>query len=94
MNDNVKNVKDLTPNPELIKQLESMLRDAKSGELRSIVSVCAWDDDTTSNAWIHDKRNTYRRILGELSMLQHDFVVSIAIGENRSVLSKALNDEL
>lgn len=31
-------------NPELVIHLESMLEQAQSGEMRSMVEVCEWDD--------------------------------------------------
>jgi len=87
----LRDIKDRTPNKDLINNLESMLRDAKSGEIRSAVCICSWEDDSVTHSWALDERNTRRRILSEIVLLQHDLVVNIGFEEGNTILSKALD---
>lgn len=86
----LRDIKDRSPNPALIKHLESMLKDAKSGNIRSIVSIVEWDDRDTTHSWILDGRAQRKLILAELTMLQHDFTVNLEFLEEDSVLCQAL----
>jgi hypothetical protein len=89
----LRDIKDRAPNKDLINNLESMLRDAKSGEIRSAVCICGWDNDSVSHNWVLDERNTRRRILSEIALLQHDFIVNIGFEEGNTVLFRAFEVE-
>lgn len=85
----ITDVKDCTPNEGLITALEELLTYAKSGEMRSLVWVNGWSDDSVGHGWDVDGRNSSRRILAELMLLQHDLINDIGIKEGVSVLAKA-----
>lgn len=40
------------PNPELIEELRSMLRNAESGELRAVAAVAISEDSAISTCWV------------------------------------------
>ena len=85
-------IKDRAPNQDLIRNLESLLRDAKKGKLRTAVCICGWDDDSMTHNWALDSRNSRRKILSELVVLQHDFVTNMGFEECNTVLARALED--
>lgn len=91
MDSNLVDIKDRLPNDDTVDQLERLLAKAKTGKLRSIVTIAGWDDDCVSHGWSLDDRNSRRRLLAELLMLQHDFVVNIELNERDSVLSRAFD---
>jgi len=88
----VENIKDSSPNEAAVALIEKVLASLKSGESRSVLTVIGWDDDSVSHCWALDKRNTCRRMLAELVMVQHEFVVHLGLSEGDSVLSKRLED--
>lgn len=47
-----------------------------------------WLNDNVAG-WALDERNSSRRILSELVLLQQDFIVNIGFLENDTVLSRA-----
>ena len=85
-------IKDMSPNQDVVAILERMLDRAKSGELRSALVVQGYSDDTVCHSWALDWRNSPRRMLAELVMTQHDFVVNLEMKERDSVLSMALDE--
>lgn len=87
---NIEQIKDMTPNEAMIKELEKLLDHAKNGHVRSVFAVCGWADDSVSNMWSIDNRNSDRRILAEIVIAQHDFVVNIGLKEGDSVLAQNL----
>lgn len=87
-------IKDRTPNADLVRHLETMLQQAKEGTLRSYAVVCGWDDDAWSHTWVIDPRNTRRRLIGEVSMMQFDLLTAVSVFEGDNILSEALNGEL
>lgn len=88
----VKDIKDKTPNQDLISILEEKLADAKKGDLRTAIFICGWDDDAYTHGWVLDNRNTCRRMLGELSMLQYDMLTNIAFEDGDTVINRAFED--
>ena len=88
----VSEIKDNSPNQDVVAMLERLLDKAKSGELRSALVVQGYSDDTVCHSWSLDWRNSPRRMLAELVMTQHDFVVNLEMKERDSVLSMALDD--
>lgn len=57
------------PQPLLVKQLEGLLIEAKSGELQSIVYVCDWRANYVSHGWSAIKKNR-TRLIGELEQVK------------------------
>lgn len=88
----LRDIKDRSPNEALIKQLESLLEDAKAGRIRTVVWVCMFDDDAVSNGWTLDPRNSRRRLLGEMAMLNFDMLANQSFADGDTVLSKAFDD--
>lgn len=88
----IKNIKISKPNAGLIWNLEKLLKEAKSGEMISLVWVSGWNNNDVTHGWVIDD-NSYRRILlGELAMMQHNFTVNIELTDDSSLLAKALDD--
>lgn len=86
----LKNIKDTTPNPRLIANIEKLLEHAKSGKLRSMMSVLSWEGNSVSHSYYLDP-NTYRRLmLAELVMAQHDMATMIGVDDGDSVLAQEL----
>jgi len=90
---NLVDIKDMTPNPKLIEMLESLLKKAKSGEIRTAVWMAGWDDDSVTHGWALDARSSSRRILAEMVLLTNDFTVNIGLLDDDSVLSRAFKIE-
>lgn len=88
--DNLKDIKDTTPNQQTVEILEGLLDYAKKGQLRSICFVCGWDDDQVSHAIEIDMRNTMRRMLSELVILQHNYVDLVGFKEQESEILRNL----
>ncbi|MEE9223053.1 MAG: hypothetical protein V3V40_06310 [Nitrosomonadaceae bacterium] len=88
---NLIDIKDMTPNQNLIVALERLLEEAKAGDLRSIIYSIAYDNQGVSNGWAIDPRSHRRLLLAELMILQHDFIVDIALMDNDGVLAERLN---
>jgi len=85
-------IKDRSPNEGTINLLETLLEQAKSGELRSIFYVVSFDDQVATHGWSMDARCNPRKTLAEMVMAQHDYVVNIELLENDSVLTAALDE--
>lgn len=88
----LREIKDRTPNQSTIDMLETMLANAKSGELRTIVVVSGWDDDAWTHSWSIDARGSSRRLIGELTMLHFDMVTNQAFRDGDTVLNRAFED--
>lgn len=88
----IEDIKDRTPNQDTIVLLESLIKQAKSGEIRSLFYIIGNDEDGVNHGWSMDGRNSYRRLLAEMVMAQHDFVVNLEFTEQDSVLVDALNN--
>ena len=84
-------IKDRAPNDELTGQLEVLLEMAKAGELRSIICVCSYDDDSVTHGWVCDERSSNRGLLSELTLMQHEFIVDVQLGNEESVLVRAFD---
>ena len=89
----ITDIKDRKPNPDTIKHLESMLEYARKGELRTVVWLCGWDDDSVTHGWSLDHRNSPRRLIAELTMLQYDVLTNQGFLDGTSVLAKAFEVE-
>jgi len=90
---NLVDIKDMEPNHKLIQQLEMILEDAKSGELRTLVWMSGWASDSETHGWSIDHRNCPKRILAEMVLLTSDFTVNIGLLDDDSVLSRAFKIE-
>ena len=88
----IEDIKDMTPNHDTIKHLEAILEDAKKGKIRSYVAVCAWDDDSVSDSWVLDARNSKRRMLSQIVLCQSDLADHIKLTEGGTSLSNALEN--
>jgi hypothetical protein len=89
---NVTDIKDRSPNLDLVASLEELLEQAKSGELRSLFSVMAWDDDSVTWAWNHDTRNSLIRIIGAVALLNHDLQFTYAASDETSATNQVLTE--
>lgn len=87
----VADIKDRSPNQDLIDQLESMLGKAKEGKIRTMIAVYGWDDDFWTHGWAIDNRTTRRRMLGEMSMVNYELLTNTALEDGNTILSKAFN---
>ncbi len=83
-------IKDRRPNQQLIDYLESLLESAKKGEIRTHVGVSLWADDTCTHGWEVDRRNSMRKLLGEMSILHFDLLTAVAIHDGDTILAKNL----
>jgi len=86
-------ITDRTPNPDLIAMLERMIADAKAGELRSAVVVCGWQGDRASSGWQLDARTSGRKLLGEIAVLQFDFLAGLAVREGDGTFARIVRGE-
>ncbi len=83
-------IKDRTPNPDLIGILEEGLAKAKAGELRSALLIYGWDDGSVSHGWALDPRSGRRMLLSEIVLAQADLVMNIGLEEEDSRLARVL----
>ena len=83
-------IKDSAPNSGTVRILKNMLEQAEKGELRSVLIIQALDDDSVNHSWSIDKRNSWRRILAELMICQHDAITTLGLIEGDSTLAEAL----
>lgn len=88
----VKDIKDISPNKDAVEQLKILLEQAEKGEIRSLFYIVGYDNDSVTHGWSLDPRNTPRRLLAEMVMGQHDFVVNLEFHERDSVLCQVLDD--
>lgn len=87
----VEDITDNSPNKDLIRHLEKLLKYAKTGELRSYISICGWNDDAWSKGWVMDRRNSRLRMLGMFSKLYFDLQTGQALDDVDSELVKILD---
>lgn len=57
-----------SPNPDLIKQVEQLLEDAKEGRVRAAMIVLQYDDLSTTHQWSMLK-TAYSGLLGEALLM-------------------------
>lgn len=87
---NLVDIKDNSPNEHLVKYLEGLLDYAKKGELRSAIVVSSWEDNCVTHGWRVESRAARRRILGEIALMQYEFMTQIGLVEGDSILAKEL----
>jgi hypothetical protein len=56
-------------NPNLIRTLERLLAEAKTGEIRNIVYALSFENNDTSNGWAITDNNSIA-LIGELEVLK------------------------
>ena len=56
------------PNSALIKQLNGLLEEAKSGELQGMVYVCSYKGNSVSHGWAVS--SNIMRIIGEIEQVK------------------------
>ena len=83
-------VKDMTPNTETVEHLERLLDLAKQGQVRSIISVVGYDDQTASCGWYVDWRSDKERLAGKLHLLNQDFAANVLLCDDNSALARSL----
>lgn len=91
---NVKDITDSKPNQGTIELLEVLLEKAKSGELRTIFNVCAWEDDTTSTGWSFDERSNMIKFLGRLCIAKAEIECTMLLKDPDTDLRQALDGYL
>jgi transposase len=92
MASNIVDITDTTPNPALIEYLEAMLERAKAGELRSVVFVRGYSDGVWNNGWVIDRRSDRMKMLGAVTLTQHEMLTNQCLADTHSVLSEALDN--
>ena len=70
----IKELPILQPSELLIDHLESLLANAKSGELTGLVAVSIWQGENLSYGWSLPHNPPTRTILGELDFLRHRLI--------------------
>ena len=83
-------IKDRSPNEDLVSFLERMLDLAKSGELRSALVVTCYDDCSVNHSWRMDKRNSARMMLAQLIISQHELITALGLSDDASILAQKL----
>lgn len=86
----MKDIKDRTPNQDTINHLERLLEKAKSGEIRTVIDLVGWEDDSWTHGWSIDARNSRRRMIGELTLMHFDMLTNQALDDGDSILSMVL----
>ena len=90
-NKKIADIKDKTPSDEVIKRLEVLLEKAKNGDLRSILTVEGYSDNTVVHNWSIDPRTSFRMFLADIVMTQFDLSTRIALRDGDSILANELN---
>lgn len=83
-------IKDTTPNLDLVERLKDMLVQAESGELRSIFYVGGYDNDYAGSSWVMDARTTGNRFIGAITLGAADFTLNQLNTEKDSIFRKIL----
>lgn len=64
------------PNEHLISRLESLLDDARKGELVGLAYVCQWKGDSVSSGWALANMHA-RKLIGEIEFMKRDMMESV-----------------
>lgn len=86
-------IKDRSPNTDLIEALSGLLVRAKSGEIRGVAWVYANANDETRDCWVIDERNSYKKVIGEVAVMQTDMAVAVLANSEGSYLTKVIYGE-
>lgn len=86
----IADIKDRSPNLDTITLLERLLAEARAGELRTLVCVAGSDVDSWQHDWVIDQRSSKRRLVGEVTIMQHEIVNNVALADDGSVIAVAM----
>lgn len=90
MADNLVDIKDNSPNADLVSQLESMLERAKAGEVRAWAAVFEWNDASVTHGWAYEEYSARRTIVGAMAECQFAMLSAIQLEKEDSPLFKAV----
>ncbi len=85
-------IKDMSPNPEVVKQCKELLEFAEKGELRTLFYVAGWEQDGVSTGWERDERTTANRFLGGMVRGVMDFITAINLVDTGSSSYRAASE--
>jgi len=85
-------IKDKSPNAELIKVLETILEEAKAGDCRSGFFVLGWDNDAVTHTWEMDPRTTPKRFFGGVGLAVTDLALNFLSRNEGSSFAKILEN--
>lgn len=83
-------IKDNAPNQATVAELEKLLAWAKEGKIRTVATICGWNDDSWTHGWSYDKRNSPRRFMGEASFAHFELLTKLALDDPDSLLYNAV----
>jgi len=85
-------IKDKAPNQATIDMLEKALERAKSGEIRTVLCVYGYDDDSWSSGWSIDSRSSSLRLLGAVTQFSFQVQTNNALADEDNVLTQAFDN--
>ena len=88
--ENLYPVKNPEPNQGLIKHIEELLKEAKAGDLRAVISVCSYHNDESVYSWTLEESTCTAKMLGTLQLANVEFSVKVAMGDRHSVFVKSV----
>ena len=62
------------PREGLIKHLEGLVEQAKTGELTGIIAVSLWQGGNVGSGWSLPNGHNLRTMIGEMTVLQHNLI--------------------
>ena len=65
-----------SPNADLVSRLESLLDDARNGEILGLAYVCQWKGDSVSSGWVLANMHA-RKLIGEIEFMKRDMMEGI-----------------
>ena len=71
---NVHEINILRPREDLVRHLENLVNQAKSGELTGIIAVSLWQGGTVGSGWSLPNGHNLRTMLGEMDILRHNLI--------------------
>lgn len=87
----IRDITDNSPNDALIEQLERLLKEAKAGEISSIIYTAQDLSGRSWHGWQFDGRSDVKKMLAELVLVQSEMALNIAVRDDESILSAILN---
>ena len=64
----------LRPREDLVRHLENLVNQAKSGELTGIIVVSLWQGGDVGSGWSLPNGHNLRTMLGEIDILKHNLI--------------------
>ena len=62
------------PREDLVRHLEDIVTQAKSGELTGIIAVSLWQGGNVGSGWSLPNGHNLRTMIGELEVLKHNLI--------------------